>query len=57
MATVKTYLVRFDEPGNIVATKELDQETAVTQAGLRFVVVRAKNPTNANKAALALRGE
>lgn len=54
MATVKTYIVRFDASGNIIATKELDVDDSI---GTRVVVVHAKNPTNANKAALALRGE
>lgn len=52
MAVVKTYMVRFDTAGNIVSTKELDVEPSSL-----VVVVQAKNATNANKAALALRGE
>lgn len=52
MATVKTYLVVLDSAGNIISTREFDVEK-----GTQCVVVQAKNPTNANKAALALRGE
>jgi hypothetical protein len=52
MAIIKTYMIRFDSAGNLVATKELDVEPDSL-----VVIVRAKNPTNANKAALATRGE
>jgi hypothetical protein len=53
MAIVKTYIVKFDASGNIINTKEIDVDDGLE----RVVIVHAKNPTNANKAALALRGE
>ena len=53
MAVVKTYMVKFDPSGNVISTKEIDIEPD----GARVVIVAAKNVTNANKAALALRGE
>jgi hypothetical protein len=52
MAIVKTYMVTLDSNGTVISTKEFDIERGTT-----VVVVQAKNPTNANKAALALRGE
>jgi hypothetical protein len=52
MADVKTWVVVFDATGTIVSSKEIDVEL-----GTQVVVVRAKNLVNANKAALALRGE
>lgn len=53
MAIVKTYIVVFDASGNIAQTLEVD----ATPPGAGVEIVKAKNPTNANKAALARRGE
>jgi hypothetical protein len=49
---VKQYMVKYDAAGNFVSTKECDiQPTELV------VVVWAKNPTNAKKAADNTRGE
>jgi hypothetical protein len=49
---VKQYIVRYDASGNFVSTKEVD----IPPTDL-VVVVWAKNPTNAKKAADNTRGE